>query len=246
MTELLTQSLATIVTDNHKTASVFEKYHLDFCCKGKRTLKEACAENRVNPADVLMDLERTMTSNNDDTIDPSKMSLTKLTGYIVETHHSYVQRELPLIFGYLQKVTAKHGEKHPELYKLFELFTAIKEEMEIHMQKEETILFPRICELEKLAMQQSRPRVSKSFISAPVSIMEDEHDHAGSLMEEIRKISENYNPPIGACTTYKLSFKALQNFETDLHQHVHLENNILFPKAINMIEKQLEGSVGKY
>lgn len=239
MTELLTKSLATIVTENHKTAAVFEKHHLDFCCKGKRTLKQACIEIRVNPATVLTDLEKAIENQNDDTPDPSSMRLSELADYIVEKHHSYVRRELPLILGYLQKVSSKHGEKHPELYKILELFTAIKEEMEFHMKKEETILFPRISEMEKMATENTLLRVSKSFISAPVSIMEEEHEHAGSLMEEIRKLCENYTAPASACTTYKLSFAALQNFEMDLHRHVHLENNILFPSAIKMIERQL-------
>ncbi|HMU45181.1 MAG TPA: iron-sulfur cluster repair di-iron protein [Chitinophagaceae bacterium] len=239
MTELLTQSLAQIVTENHKTASVFEKYHLDFCCKGKRTLKEACVENKVNPADVLMDLESTIENKTDDTLDPTEISLTQLVDYIVQTHHSYVHRELPLIHGYLQKVSSKHGERHPELYKILELFTAIKEEMEMHIRKEEALLFPRICEVEKLVGQNALTQLNMSFITAPVSAMEQEHEHAGSVMEEIRKLTENFTPPTGACTTYKLSFAALQNFEKDLHQHVHLENNILFPGVTTLIKQLL-------
>lgn len=239
MTELLTQSLAKIVTENHKTAAVFEKYHLDFCCKGKRTLKEACVENKVNPADVLMDIERIIEAKTDETPDPTEMSLTQLADYVIKTHHNYVQRELPLIHGYLQKVSSKHGERHPELYKIFELFSAIKEEMEMHMHKEEAVLFPRITEVEKLVSQNALPQMSISFISAPVSVMEQEHEHAGNLMEEIRKLTENFIPPTDACTTYKLSFAALQNFEKDLHQHVHLENNILFPGAIRLIKQLL-------
>lgn len=239
MTELLTQSLAKIVTENHKTAAVFEKYHLDFCCKGKRTLKEACVENKVNPADVLMDIERIIENKTDETLDPTEMSLTQLADYIVKTHHSYVQKELPLVQGYLQKVSSKHGERHPELYKIFELFSAIKEEMEMHMHKEEAVLFPRITEVEKMVSHNALPQINISFIIAPVSVMEQEHEHAGNLMEEIRKLTENFTPPADACTTYKLSFAALQNFEKDLHQHVHLENNILFPGATTLIKQLL-------
>lgn len=111
--------------------------------------------------------------------------------------------------------------------------------MEMHLRKEEAVLFPRITEIEKLVSQNTLPQMNISFISAPVSIMEQEHEHAGNLMEEIRKLTHNFTPPVDACTTYKLSFAALQNFEKDLHRHVHLENNILFPGATKLIKQLL-------
>lgn len=234
MTELLTKSLARIVTENHKTAAVFEKYNLDFCCKGKRTLQDACRENKVNPAEVLIELEKTNGTGHEGSSDPSQLSLHELAGQIVSTHHSYVRNEMPLIYGYLDKVSSKHGERHPELYKIFELFTAVKEEMEMHMMKEEKVLFPRISEVERLVNENRTLHINSTFIGAPVSMMEQEHDHAGSLLAEIRELTNNYVPPADACTTYKLSFAALQAFELDLHQHVHLENNILFPKALSL------------
>lgn len=241
MTELLTKSLAKIVTENHKTAAVLEKYHLDFCCKGKRTLQEACKEGKLNPAEVLSDLDAANQLKTEGGADPDTLSLNELSDYIVSTHHSYVKNELPLIFGYLQKVASKHGERHPELFKIFELFDAVKEEMELHMQKEEKILFPRINEVERMVKENTPLHISSTFIGAPVSVMEQEHDHAGSMMAGIRELSNNYTPPADACTTYKLSFAALQAFELDLHRHVHLENNILFPKAL-----QLFGTFGSY
>lgn len=234
MTELLTKSLARIVTENHKTAAVFEKYKLDFCCKGKRTLQDACRENKVNPAEVLLELEKTSGTGNDGLSDPSQLPLHELADQIVRTHHSYVRHELPLIYGYLDKVSSKHGERHPELYKIFELFTAVKEEMEMHMMKEEKVLFPRISEVERLVNENKTLHINSTFIGAPVTMMEQEHDHAGSLLAEIRELTNNYVPPADACTTYKLSFASLQAFELDLHRHVHLENNILFPKALGL------------
>jgi regulator of cell morphogenesis and NO signaling len=240
MNELLNKSLAQIVTGNHKTASVFEKYHLDFCCKGKRSLKEACAETNLDTDILLAELASANTTQPEEH-QPGNMTLPELAAYITETHHSYVKKEMPLIVGYLQKVTAKHGVRHPELYKIFELFAAVKEEMELHMQKEEKILFPRINEMEKLIRENIATPVSTTFLSGPISMMEQEHDHAGNMLAEIRELSQNYTPPADACTTYKLSFAALQAFELDLHQHVHLENNILFPKAL-----QLFGTFGHY
>jgi len=141
---------------------------------------------------------------------------------------------MPQIFSYLQKVASKHGERHPELLKIVELFAAVKEEMEQHMQKEELILFPRINEMEKLVTEGTEIRINQTYLQAPINMMEQEHDHAGEMLAEINRLTDNYHPPADACTTYKLSFAALQAFEMDLHQHVHLENNILFPKALQL------------
>jgi regulator of cell morphogenesis and NO signaling len=237
MKDLLTTSLAQIVTGNHKTASVFEKHHLDFCCKGKRTLQQACVDKGLNAEEIVTELEMANTTLPDDNFNPDNLMLTELADHIVNTHHAYVKNELPLILGYLQKVASKHGERHPELYKIFELFAAVKEEMELHMQKEERILFPRIGETERLVADHATLSINKNFLAAPVLMMEQEHDHAGSMMAEIRKLSNNYVPPADACTTYRLSFSALQAFEMDLHRHVHLENNILFPKALHLFDK---------
>jgi len=227
-------SLAQIVNSNHQAASVFEKYHLDFCCKGKRSLEQACAEQQLSVSKVTEDLENVFTKDNSrTTIDFEKMSLTQLADYIVQTHHAYVKNEMPQIHAYLQKVSSKHGERHPELYKIFQTFAAVKEEMEGHMKKEELVLFPRIKELQKLAdNENAQLQLNISYLQSPITVMEQEHDHAGNLLNDIRILSNDYFPPQDACTTYRLSFAALKAFEMDLHQHVHLENNILFPKAI--------------
>jgi regulator of cell morphogenesis and NO signaling len=178
-----------------------------------------------------------------DNTDFDKMSLSELCNYIVETHHTYVKKELPQIYFYLRKVAGKHGERHPELHKIFQLFSNVKEEMESHMQKEELILFPRIKELDKLTSgEEANLKLSIAYLQAPIDVMEMEHDFAGSTMNEIRNLTNNYTPPQDACTTYRLSFEALKSFEQDLHQHVHLENNILFPKSIHTF-MELQDSV---
>ena len=233
MSELITKSLAQIVNTNHRAATVFEKYHLDFCCKGKRTLQQACTEGELKIEEVLSDLERTVQGKSIP-IQYENMSLRQLADYIVMTHHSYVKKEIPAILGYLEKVAFKHGDRHPEMIRILELFATVKEEMGQHMQKEEQILFPRIKEVEQQLGEGSEIIISNTFLLSPISMMEEEHDHAGSLLSEIRQLTNDYNPPADACTTYKLSFAALQAFELDLHQHVHLENNILFPKALQM------------
>lgn len=242
MKEIAQFTLAQIVNNDFRASTVFEKYHLDFCCKGKRTLEQACAEQQLLLDDVTTDLEKSFT-NNETMPEFEALSLTRLCEFIVSTHHTYVKKELPVISGYLQKVASKHGDRYPELKKINELFSALKEEMENHMQKEELILFPRIKELQKLAdHENSRLQININYLQSPITVMENEHDHAGSLMNEIRMLSNDYNPPIDACTTYRLSYAVLQAFELDLHQHVHLENNILFPKSITLFKK-LQGSV---
>lgn len=232
-------TLAQIVNNNHQAASVFEKYHLDFCCKGKRSLEQACTEQQLSLEEVTGDLENIFTKGNScSIINFEKMSLTQLADYIVQTHHAYVKNEMPQIQAYLHKVSSKHGDRHPELNKIFQTFNAVKEEMEGHMKKEELVLFPRIKELQKLIdNENANIQLNITYLQSPITVMEQEHDHAGSLLNDIRILSNDYTPPQDACTTYRLSFAALKAFELDLHQHVHLENNILFPKAIETFKE---------
>lgn len=235
MNEISNLTLAQIVNSNHKAASVFEKYHLDFCCKGKRTLATACAEQQIPLRDIREELAEMFLKNDRDVFDFESMSLTQLCDYIVDTHHAYVKKELPQLHAYLEKVANKHDDRHPELRKIFQTFAAVKEEMQGHMKKEEVILFPRIKELEKLSgAAYDGLQLNIAYLKSPITVMEQEHDHAGSMMNEIRILTNNYRPPQDACTTYQLSFASLQAFELDLHQHVHLENNILFPGAVEL------------
>lgn len=239
MHALMTKSLAQIVNSNHRAAAVFEKHHLDFCCKGKRSLQQACTESAVAVETILFELEETELNHSDKVvINYTNLSLSQLADNILAKHHTYVKKEMPVIAQYLQKVASKHGDRHPEMRKVFEIFTAVKEEMDLHMQKEEGVLFPRIKELEKQILSGSKIQLNITYLKSPISLMEQEHDHAGSAMAEIRQLTGNYKLPDDACTTYRLSFAALEAFELDLHQHVHLENNILFPKALRLFKEQ--------
>lgn len=237
MNELASRTLAQIVTSNHRTAAVFEKHHLDFCCKGKRSLQQACSEQNISVDELLNELEG-VASTHQTAYPFDKLTLSQLADHIVSTHHAYVKTESQQLLAYAEKVVSKHGQRHPELFKIFQLVVAIKEEMALHMHKEEVVLFPRIKELEKFAGHEHGDiQLSVSYLQAPITMMEQEHDHAGALLAEIRQESANYTPPADACTTYKLLFASLQAFEMDLHQHVHLENNILFPKAITLAKE---------
>jgi len=230
MQDLRNKTLAQIVTDDHRAASIMEKYNLDFCCKGKRSLEKACTEQQIKPEDLISELEGL--TKKEEAVDPfEQMTFSKLIDHIVLKHHMYVKTEGPQLLHYLQKIASKHGERHPELLEIFEIFFKVKQELDFHMQKEELILFPRIKETEKT------PGMAIDYLSTPISVMEMEHESAGDGLAKIRELTNNYTAPQDACTTYKLAFAALESFEKDLHQHVHLENNILFPKAIERLGK---------
>lgn len=243
MNELSTKSLAQIVKENYRTVSVFEKYNLDFCCKGKRSLQQACTEIQLPMEQVITELENITTSINTIPVNFNSMSLTQLTDYIVMTHHAYVKHEMPSIFKYLQKVTSKHGQRHPVMYNVFEKFTALQKEMIQHMEKEELVIFPLIKALERTEDKNKHQNTDLFYLQSPITMLEEEHDHAGHLLEEIRELTTNYTPPADACTTYRLSFASLQTFELDLHRHVHLENHVLFPKALNLSQNLTEAAL---
>jgi regulator of cell morphogenesis and NO signaling len=247
MEALLLKTLGQIVSENPNTAAIFENHNIDFCCKGKRTLQEACNEKKIPVNEILEELEKMFTGpalSMNIGFPPDQLTLTQLSNHIVATHHEYVRKELPWIFTNLEKIASKHGANNPNLYKIFDLFIEVKEELEAHLLKEEQILFPRIREIENLNLQQTELQNQQvTYLQTPISVMEHEHDHAGTMMSEIRKLTNNYEVPDNSCPTYKLTFNALKAFELDLHQHVHLENNILFEKAIRLFENKREAAV---
>lgn len=239
MDQLISKTLSEIVNEKFQTASVFEKYHLDYCCKGRRSLQQACEEQNLPVNEIVEELNKVYAPGLG-TIDFNNIKLYELAEYIVHTHHSYVKKEMPQIISFLQKVSSKHGNRHPELFKISGLFTKLASEMTDHMDKEEMILFPRIKQLEKNGLDQlSFDAQMYEYIKLPIINMELEHDAAGNKMNEIRLLTNNYTPPQDACTTYKLMYACLHAFEIDLHQHVHLENSILFPKAL-VLEKEIQ------
>jgi regulator of cell morphogenesis and NO signaling len=234
------KTLAQIVTLNPAAAALFEKYELDFCCKGKRTISEACQEDVVKQSTIEHELEKIFAADltlPDDKL-ADKMETTELIDYIISTHHHYVKETMPMIYAHLDKVNNKHGEKHPELTTIFRLFGEVKSELDVHLYKEENILFPRILEMND-ALQPGNVHVAfiANYLGAPIQVMIEEHEKAGGLLQQIKQLTSNYTPPESACTTYRLSFNELREFEYDLHRHIHLENNILFPRAFEIQEK---------
>ena len=239
MNELLSKPLSQIVNEHHKTASVFEKYNLDYCCKGKRSLRQACSENHIPLKEVVAEPQNIYAIKTNE-LDFNEVKLYQLADYIVYTHHSYVKKEMPQMLSYLEKVASKHGNRHSELYKISELFVDLFNEMTHHMHNEETILFPRIKDMEKNGFEPIPYDIKYfEYLQLPIIDMEDDDEDAGNKMAEIRKLTNNYTPRAHSGTTFKLLYASLQAFEIELHHYIHLENNILFPKALDL-EKEIK------
>ncbi len=235
--DIANQTLAEIVTENIRSAIVFEEFGLDFCCKGKRTLSEACAEKNVKVENVVNSLSEL--NSNDPSLNINDWAIDFLVEYIINNHHQYVRRMIPVISLHADKVASVHGKNHPETIEIADLFLAVREELESHMMKEERILFPFIKQLynAKKNNEQIEPPPFGT-IQNPIRMMEAEHTSAGDAMFRIRDLSKNYSTPEDACNTFKALYSELKEFEEDLHKHIHLENNLLFPKSIE-IEKEL-------
>jgi regulator of cell morphogenesis and NO signaling len=215
----------------------FEKLGIDYCCGGSRSLSDACAIAHLTVEEVLSQLQQGVAARPADppVQDQGSGTLGQLVEHIVGVHHVYVKQEVPRLQQLLKKVVSVHGNAHPELGRIQQVFQAMSAELGSHMMKEEHILFPYIAALES-AVSSGRPKPRPAFgaVSNPVHMMELEHDSAGAALKEISALSSNYEPPEGACFSYRTLYTALRDFEIDLHQHIHLENNILFPRAIAM------------
>ena len=215
----------------------FEKLGIDYCCGGSRSLDDACMHAHVEMEEVLNELARGSVKLSADPAgqDFGNRPLNQLIENIVGTHHAYVKQEIPRLQRLLHKVVSVHGKAHPELAKIRDVFQGMADELTAHMMKEERILFPYIVAMEN-AVTNHRPKPRPAFgtVSNPIHMMELEHDSAGTALKDIAAFSSNYEPPDGACFSYRTLYTALKEFETDMHQHIHLENNVLFPRAIAM------------
>lgn len=233
-------TIGEMVTKDFRKAEVFKKFGLDFCCGGKKTLNKACAEKGIDIVELEKQLQAVENVSVSSSQDYASWDLDFLSDYIVNTHHKYVIRSMPAISEYTQKVAKVHGQNHPEAIEIANLFQQVRAELESHMIKEENILFPYIKEL--VTAQKNKSKIGPcpfGTIANPISMMESEHELVGDISETIGKLTNDFVPPADACTTYRLSYSALKEFIDDLHQHIHLENNILFPKAIQL-EKDLQ------
>ena len=233
------QIIGELVAKDYRAASIFKKYGLDFCCQGNRTIDDACSAKGIEADKVIKDLSEIGNVNNSAGIDFKSWPLDLLADYIEKTHHRYVVAKSAEIFPYLDKVSAAHGSKHPEIYQIKDLFHKVADNLADHMKKEESVLFPFIRKMED-AKRTGEKLQKPSFesIKNPINAMEDEHLAEGDRFREIDRLSNNYTPPQDACNTFRVTLALLKEFEDDLHLHIHLENNILFPKSI-LLEEQL-------
>ncbi len=229
------ETLGEIAAKDLRKAEVFKKYGLDFCCGGKKTVKEACTEKGIDSTKVEKELQQADKNITGRPLPYNEWGLDFLADYIVNMHHSYVRKNLPEIRKYALKVAEVHGDRHPELISIRQLVEQLYEELGEHLDKEEKQLFPLV---KRLVSGNTGDGVTQAVsVKNAVQAMETEHVSAGSCLEDIRALSSDYNLPEDACASYGLLFKMLEEFEDDLHLHVHLENNILFPKAVALEEK---------
>lgn len=232
ITDLSTARIGDIVSDNYHAAGVFKEFGIDFCCGGGISLKKACEKKKIDVNEVLAKLNRLITSNQPSDQNYKAWEPGYLIDYIEQTHHNFVRTKVAEITGYAAKVASVHGERNPENIVIYEKFMALSKEMMDHLQSEEERVFPLIREIYRSRMQNELiPDEIIEALQNELTQMEDEHEAAGDLMKQIRKLANDFTPPAGACRTWQILYQNLEGFEEDLHKHVHLENNILFKKA---------------
>ena len=238
---LFRMTLSEIVNKDFRTAQIFEKYNLDYCCRGNKSLSEACFEKGLKSGQILTELQDISLSIKKDSVRFDDWELDFLIDYIINNHHHYIRNNIPLISNLADKVVSAHSKLHPEATKISEIFSALGKELSRHLMKEEQILFPYIKNLVKIKNNSSKFEPPYfSTVANPIKMMEAEHTSAGDEMNEIRELSKNYQIPQDACNTFKVFYNELKEFEEDLHKHVYLENNILFPKSIELENKLLK------
>src|SRR5678816_2662405 len=218
-----------------QSTRLFEKFRIDYCCGGHKPLAEACASAGVDVTDVMEMLADVTQSEDTAALDFQNASVPDLITHIIDTHHVFTKSEMERLQSLTDKVIGAHGANHPELLHVRELWQRLCADLKPHMFKEEQILFPYMIALAKAADHKGpAPFAPFGTVNNPIRMMMREHDVAGEIVRELRALTSDYKAPADACISYQTLYQALENFERDLHQHIHLENNILFPKALAM------------
>lgn len=231
-------TLADLAASSLSATRILEKHGLDYCCGGKQAFDQACASRGLQPDAILRQIQEAAATGAADR-DWQSAPLGELVKHIVDTHHAYLKLDLPVLQARIEKVLAAHGARDPErLPRLAFIFGRLRTELEMHLRKEEAILFPCIEQYGR-AEAQNRPVPPVPFgsVAHPIAMMESEHSDAGDALEEIRSLTNNYQPPAYTCATLRALYEGLKALEADLHVHIHLENNILFPRAIALEQR---------
>jgi regulator of cell morphogenesis and NO signaling len=226
--ELLDTPVGELVTERSGRSRIFERLGIDYCCGGKRSLGESCERLGLDAASVLQALAAGDIDPEEGEVDWPRASMSALADHIVAAHHQYLRVELPRLALLIRKVVNAHGQRHPELPRLEDRFSSFRSDLEAHMDKEETVLFPLCRALETACVRPSSPCGS---IRDPIHRMVTEHEDAGDDLASMRALTDNFTPPSDACATYRMLLEGLSELERDTHLHVHKENNILFPRA---------------
>ena len=237
MSVITEKTVRELALENVVATGVFERLGIDYCCGGNRTLEQACHAANISVDQALKSLEEAQLSSpaNSKGRNWQTEPLGDLVSHITTTHHKYTRDEIARLGPLFAQVCSVHGNNHPELLQLREIFARLSQELTSHLMKEEMVLFPYIIRMEEAVIEKA-PILPPPFgtVQNPVSMMEHEHDSAGHALRAMREISQGYTSPADACVSYQTLYKALAELEADLHQHIHLENNILFPRAIEM------------
>jgi len=227
-------SVGDIVKANFKTAQIFDKNKIDFCCGGGISLEEACEKSKVDFNLIVPELEALVALNDPDSRYINGLALNELCDYIEKRHHTYVVENIPFLQEKLQKLCHVHGENHPELFEIKELFDGASENLSAHMKKEELILFPYIRKMVKYNKEALDGKDEPGKAKETIKTMHDEHTTEGERFEKISNLTSSYTCPPDGCGTFQVTYQTLKEFENDLHRHIHLENNILFKKALEL------------
>lgn len=227
------KTIGSFVVDNYRTAALFEKYTIDFCCKGNRTLSEVCILQEIDEETITAELQQLMSATSGPVENYNNWPPDLLVDYIEKKHHRYVGQTIPKLLAYLEKVESAHGPNHPEVHEIASLFRQSAGELTQHTKKEELMLFPYIRLMVEAEINQQKPMAAHfGTVANPIRMMMHEHDNEGERFRKIAALSNNYTPPADACNTFRLTYALLQEFEHDLHLHIHLENNILYPTSV--------------
>lgn len=234
----ITDTVGSIVARRPALSRAFEEAGIDYCCGGKITLAAACQKKGIDPHEFLAALKGfEAAEGSEETVDPSAMRLAELADHIERVHHAYLKAELPRLDAMTRKVAAVHGGDNPRLHEVRDTFVALNEEMSSHMSKEEEVLFPLVRQLEAGGTAGS---CQCGSIAQPIQRMELEHNEAGEALARLRDLTDGFTPPDWACNTYRAMLDGLAHLEHDMHQHVHKENNVLFPRAIDMEKRKAQ------
>ncbi len=229
-----------IVAENYKAASIFKQYRIDFCCNGNRTIADASRDKKLDEGMLINELKEVVNKKEGGEIDFKAFPLDLLADYVEKTHHRYIETKIPEITPYLNKIVRVHGEHHPELEVVQKLFMESAGDLTTHLKKEELMLFPHIRQLVKASLSGGKLPHKVGTAAAMIAQMEREHDTEGERFRTISELTNDYTTPEDGCNTYRVTLSLLKEFEEDLHRHIHLENNILFPKSIALEESLAE------